>query len=251
MFLRWLPSLITMGAVLALAAYGPIAQFPDYHHFADQRALAGVPHALDVLSNAAFAIVALWGAGQVVRRRSYGYALFVVSLLLTAFGSAFYHLDPNDARLVWDRLPIALACAGLLAGVRAESRGRHDEAFETCALTLAAAASVYWWNITADLRPYLLLQALPLVLIPLWQWIYHAPRERRLAFAVAIALYVLAKLAELADHQIYALTGLVSGHTLKHALATLAAGVIVFNLNGGVLFGLYRDAASALLPDPS
>jgi hypothetical protein len=244
MVLRWLPSLITIGAVVALAAYGPIAQFPDYHHFADQRALAGVPHALDVLSNVGFAVVALWGARQVVRGRSYGYALFVVSLLLTAFGSAFYHLDPNDARLVWDRLPIALACAGLLVGVRAESRGRHDEAFETGALALAAAASVYWWNITGDLRPYLLLQALPLLLIPLWQWIYHAPRERRLAFGVAIGLYVLAKVGELGDHAIYGAIGLVSGHTVKHLLASLGAATVVFNLNGGVIFGLHRDGMS-------
>jgi hypothetical protein len=186
-----------------------------------------------------------------VRARSYGYALFIVSLLLTAFGSAFYHVEPNDARLVWDRLPIALACAGLLTGVRAESRNRHDEAFETFALALAAAASVYWWNITADLRPYLLLQALPLLLIPLWQWIYHLPRERRLAFGLAIGLYVLAKIAELGDHAIYEATGFVSGHTMKHLLASLGAAAIVFNLNGGIILGLYRDAASNLLPDPS
>jgi hypothetical protein len=250
MLLRWLPSLVTIGAAVAMVAYGPIAQFADYHNFADQRTLSGVPHAFDVLSNAGFALVALWGARHVAGK-SYGYALFVVSLLLTAFGSAFYHVDPNDARLVWDRLPIAFACAGLLVGVRAESHRRRDHAFETFALALAAAASVYWWNLTGDLRPYLFLQALPLVLIPLWQWIYKAPRERRLAFAVAIGLYVLAKIAELEDRAIYDLTGFVSGHTVKHVLASAGAAAIVFNLNGGVILSLYRDAASNLLPDPS
>lgn len=251
MFLRWVRSLITCGAALAVAANGPIAQCPDYHRFADQRTLAGVPHALDVLSNVGFAAVALAGAAHVARGRPSGYALFVVSLLLTAFGSAFYHLDPNDARLVWDRLPIALACAGLLLGVRAESRGRRENPLATFALALVAAASVYWWNLTGDLRPYLLLQALPLVLIPMWQWIHQAPRERRVAFGIAIGLYVLAKAAELGDHAIYETAGLVSGHTLKHLLASLGAAVIVFNLNGGVIFGLYRDAAANLLPDPS
>jgi hypothetical protein len=242
MFLRWLPSLVTIGAALALALYGPIAQFADYHAFADQRTLFGVPHAFDVLSNVGFAIVALWGMRHVFTGRSYGYALFVVSLLLTAAGSAFYHLDPNDIRLVWDRLPIALACAGLLAAVRAESRGGRNDAAATFAIAAAAFGSVYWWDISGDLRPYLLLQALPLVLIPLWQWIDHAARERRIAFAAAIALYVLAKVAELNDQAIFAALGVVSGHTLKHVLATLASAVVVYELNGRVIFGLYRDA---------
>jgi hypothetical protein len=205
-----------------------------------------VPHAFDVFSNVGFAIVALWGWRVVRHGRSCGYALFVASLLLTAIGSSFYHLEPHDTRLVWDRLPIALACAGLLGAVRAESRGRWNDAVATVALAVAAFGSVYWWDISGDLRPYLLLQALPLVLIPLWQWIYHAPRERRIAFAAAIALYVLAKVAELNDHAIYALSGLVSGHTLKHLLATLASAVVVFELNGRVIFALYCDAISLL-----
>ena len=115
---------------------------------------------------------------------------------------------------------------------------------ETLVLALAAVASVYWWDISGDLRPYLLLQALPLVLIPLWQWIYGAARERRMAFAAAIALYVLAKVAELNDHAIYAITGTVSGHTMKHLLATLASAVVVYELNGRMIFGLWRDGMS-------
>jgi hypothetical protein len=242
MFLRWLPTLITIGAALAMAVDGPIAQFANYHDFADQRTVLAVPHAFDVLSNAGFAIVALWGWRVVLRGRSYGYALFVASLLLTAIGSSFYHLEPNDTRLVWDRLPIALACAGLLGAVRAESRGHQNDAAETIALAAAAAASVYWWDISGDLRPYLLLQALPLVLIPLWQWIYRAPRERRIAFAAAIGLYVLAKVAELNDGAIFAALGVVSGHTVKHVLATLASAIVVYELNGRVIFALWRDA---------
>ncbi len=242
MFLRWLPSIVTVGAALALAAYGPIAQFANYHDFADQRTVLGVPHAFDVLSNVGFAIVALWGMRNGLSRRSYGYALFVVSLLLTAAGSAFYHLEPNDMRLVWDRLPIALACAGLLAAVRAESRGRRNDAVETVALAVAAVGSVYWWDISGDLRPYLLLQALPLVLTPLWQWIYCAQRERRIAFAAAIALYVLAKVAELNYEAIFAALSVVSGHTVKHVLSTLASAIVVYELNGRVIFALWRDA---------
>jgi len=56
-------------AVLGLVAlFGPALEQPaDYHAFADQRTLAGIPHALDVLSNLAFAS---WGwAGLRLMRR--------------------------------------------------------------------------------------------------------------------------------------------------------------------------------------
>ena len=78
--------------------------------------------------------------------------------------------------------------------------------------------------------PLLLLQGLPLVLIPVWQWAHGAPRADRLAFAGAVLLYVLAKFAELADHQIAAITGGLTGHTAKHLLATVAAALIVARL---------------------
>ena len=50
---------IVAAAALAMAAYGPIAAPPGYHDFADQSVAWGIPHAGDVLSNAAFAVVAL------------------------------------------------------------------------------------------------------------------------------------------------------------------------------------------------
>lgn len=37
-----------------------------------------------------------------------GWAAFFVGITATSFGSAYYHLNPNDARLVWDRLPVCL-----------------------------------------------------------------------------------------------------------------------------------------------
>lgn len=238
---RWLvhlPLVVTASAGALLLAHGPIAQLAHYHEFADQSALAGVPHAADVLSNIGFAAVAAWGMLRWRPMHSagrHGYWLFLAGLLLTALGSGFYHLAPDNARLVWDRLPIALACAGLLAGVRAECLAKPDSRTDACLLGIAAVLSVAWWYLTeqrgaGDLRPYLLLQCLPLVLIPLWQWIYGAPRPDRIAFGCALALYIAAKFAELADHQLLAALGVVSGHSLKHLLAAAAAAVIVGRL---------------------
>jgi hypothetical protein len=242
--LHSLPTLITVGAALLLLLHGPIPQLPDYHAFADRTLRFGLPHAADVLSNIGFALVGLWGFARLrplrheaaLRAGWHGYRLFLLGLVLTAIGSAFYHLAPDNARLVWDRLPIALACAGLLAAVRSELRPGSDGSRDAALLALLAVLSVAWWHFTelrgeGDLRPYILLQALPIVLIPLWQGIHGAPRGDRLWFGSALLIYVLAKATELLDHQIAAQLGWISGHTLKHLLATAAAAAIVLRLS--------------------
>jgi len=250
---RLLPTLLTCCAALALLLYGPIVQPLHYHEFADTRALLGLPNAADVLSNAGFAVVGAWGLVALWPARHHpalaagwpGYVLFLIALILTAAGSSYYHLAPDDARLAVDRLPIALACAGLLAAVRAETRADASAARWTVFLAAGAVASVGWWIFTnklgqGDLRPYLLLQALPLLLIPLWQAAYHAPKDDRIAFATAIALYVLAKAAELSDHALFRALGSMSGHTLKHLAACVAAAVLVMQLRRRVR----RDSGS-------
>jgi predicted membrane channel-forming protein YqfA (hemolysin III family) len=238
-----LPLVLTVLAVIALLLYGPIAQLAHYHEFADQRSALGLPNLADVLSNAGFALIGLFGLLRLwpMRRQPAisagwaGYCLFLVSLFLTAIGSSFYHLAPDNARLLWDRLPIALACAGLLVGVRAETQTASGQYCYALLLVIAAVGSVVWWYFTelqgaGDLRPYLLLQGLPLVLIPLWHAIHRAPAADRRSFGMAIFLYVLAKAAELHDHELLETLGWISGHTLKHLLATAAAAVLVNRL---------------------
>lgn len=239
---RNLPLIITLVLSGAALWHGPISQLPNYHDFADHTMHFGIAHFADVLSNIGFALIALWGWFRLSPASHHaglkdgwaGYRLFLIGLFLTAFGSSYYHLDPDNARLVWDRLPIALACGGLLAGVRGDALKARSDGLAAL-LAGAAIASVAWWYFTeragvGDLRPYLLLQALPIVLIPLWQWIHDIQRVERWAFAGALLLYVTAKFAELYDHEIAAIFGVITGHTLKHFLATAAAAVIVGSL---------------------
>jgi hypothetical protein len=253
-YLKVLPLLTASIIGLAFLLHGPIMQLEGYHHFADQSTLLGIPRGADVLSNLVFALVGVLGwiclypvRNHVAIKRGWaGYQLFLIGLTLTAVGSGYYHLAPDNARLVWDRLPIALACAGLLAAVRGETVPGANQLLDTVLLALAACASVAWWYFSdlhghGDLRPYLLLQVLPLVLIPLWQALHGAPRRDRAWFGLGLLLYVIAKIAELHDHQILTATAWVSGHTLKHALAGAAAGVIVVRLAARV-----RDDAGGL-----
>ncbi len=241
----YLPVLFTLLCGLAMLVHGPIGQAANYHAFADHTDFLTIPYANDVLSNLGFALVGCWGILSLWPQRQHpallpgriGYAIFLIGLILTALGSAYYHLAPDNDRLLWDRLPIALACAGLLAGAWAETALPNRYALAaTSALVIYAIASVLWWYVSelngvSDLRPYLLLQILPIVLIPLWQAIYPSSLRDRLWFGAAFLLYVLAKLAELNDHEFLAMShGLLSGHTLKHLLATAAAAALVHRL---------------------
>jgi hypothetical protein len=251
-WVTYIPFCITIVASALMALHGPIVQLPHYHEFADQSMFLGVPHTADVLSNAGFAVVGVWGWFRLRPMRGHpaiqagwpGYQLFLAGLVLTAVGSSFYHLAPDNARLLWDRLPIALACAGLLAAVRTESRCLANGKSTAAWLALFAVGSVAWWYFTdqrgqGDLRPYLLLQALPLVLIPVWQSIYRADRADRIWFGLALLLYVFAKAAEIRDHELLTALGWVSGHTLKHLLATAAAALLA----GRLAYRVHEPAA--------
>ncbi len=239
---RYLPLFCVLLCLVILLSVGPIPQYANYHAFADTSMSWGIPHSMDVLSNLPFAIAGLWGLiawvrifvkSQVkIRSADFAYLMFMLSILATSIGSAFYHLAPDDGRLFWDRLPIAFACASLLAAVRAEflkSRADFPAIFELIALLVLAVASVVWWQQTGDLRLYLGLQAMSILLIPIWQWVYQAPWHSRWIFAIAIAAYVLAKLTETYDAAILAQTAGISGHTLKHLLASGAAALIIGN----------------------
>lgn len=241
------PTILTFTAIIGLLLWGPILQPAHYHELADGVTWLGLPNAANVLSNIGFALVGLWGLWRLalaphdpaITAGWPGHILFLSGLVLVAAGSSFYHLAPDDHRILWDRLPIALASAGLLAGTRTETRG-GDGVLWAAALGVAAIASVVWSAgpiSGGDLRPYLLLQGLALILLPLWQAIHGSPRRDRLAVAAAIGFYGLARLAEVYDHQLFVLFGSIpglSGHTLKHVFATAAVGALTWRLDARV-----------------
>jgi hypothetical protein len=222
---------VAVAAVAGVFLVPPIRQDLAYHALADQRRLIGVPHALNVLSNAGFVIAGAWAFVRVSRagvdrwERGAGF-IFALGLVLTGLGSAWYHLAPGNATLVWDRLPLSTLFPVVFAvaiGDRVSvAAGRRLLA----PLVLGAIASVLWWQQTDDLRAYALAQFLPMVLIPLM--LVLLPGHRPVTpLVTGVALYAAAKLAELGDHAVFALGGLVSGHTLKHLMSAVAAAFIV------------------------
>lgn len=230
-----------IGGLAALAAAGawlvpPIPQDPAYHHLADSRAWRGIPNALNVLSNVGFLVVGalglafVTGAGARVFREPaerWPYAVFFGGLLLTGFGSAYYHWEPGNVRLAWDRLPLAITLMGLLVATISDRIGVKAGSWLLAPLVATAVGSVIYWYWTeqqgaGDLRLYALVQVYPIVAVPLMLW-WLAPRYTRGGdLLAAAATYAAAKVPELLDGWILSVTRVVSGHTLKHLLAALA-----------------------------
>jgi len=228
-------------AVLAAAAFllvPPIPQDPAYHRLADSRPWLGIPNVLNVLSNVGFLLVGglglafvAGGGGGVHAFREAGerwpYAVFFGGLLLTGFGSAYYHWEPGNARLAWDRLPLAITLTGLLAATIAERIGVKAGLWLLGPLVVIAAGSVIYWHWTeqrgaGDLRLYALVQFYPVVAVPLMLWWLPPRYTRGGELLAAAATYAAAKAPELLDAWILSAARVVSGHTLKHLLAALA-----------------------------
>jgi hypothetical protein len=227
-------------AALAVAAAGFVFRLPqpaDYHDFADQRTIFGVPHFTNVVTNAAFAVVGVIALAGLSRRRrgaepglfwppeTFLFRIFYASSIGVAAGSALYHWSPSNLTLFWDRLPMAVCVAALAAGLLA---GRLGAAAGTRAFRVLGpaipATLVYWlWSEThgsGNIWPYLCWMYGTLMVTALVLLLYE-PRYTESAHEwAALFLFAGAMLFDtLLDGWLYALGGFMGGHALKHLLA--------------------------------
>ena len=101
---------VSLGGLLVLP---PLTQDQSYHQFADQRTIFGIPNFWNVVSNLPFLAVGVAGLRRF--RNDPATVVFFLGVLLTGVGSSYYHWDPNDDTLFWDRLPMTLSFAAILA----------------------------------------------------------------------------------------------------------------------------------------
>lgn len=223
-----------LGALLVLSCVaGPALKNLTTEWYADSRPLLGVPNFLNVVSNLPFLLVGIAGLVLCVRTPRTAPALaswrvFYAGLLLTCFGSGFYHLAPSDATIVWDRLGMVVAFVGLAAALIAESARVAISASVLAIALLVGALSVLWWSASGDLRLYAWVQLAPLACAATALTLRWLPPRLARVLGASLALYVLAKLAETFDARLYELTlQALSGHTLKHLLAAASAAVLL------------------------
>lgn len=231
---------VIAAAIFAAAFSPPIAQPLDYHHFADTRPVLGIPNGWNVLSNLPFLLVGLAGMAKLLQGRTEttfrerpSYFIFFLGVALTCFGSGYYHWHPDNETLVWDRLPMAIGFMSLACAVVSERIHERLGQRLLAPLIVIGLASVAWWRWTehqghGDLRWYLLVQFLPLILVPAIMALYPPRYDRNLYLLYAVGFYLLAKLLELGDMEVFSATGgLMSGHSLKHLAAAVAVAWIL------------------------
>ena len=232
-------ALIGILGVLTILAWwmaGPIPQDPLYHGFADQRFLFDIPHALDVLSNLPFCIFGIFGIyvtlarSQQLHNLTNLYLTFFIAIFFTGLGSAYYHFNPDNSTLVWDRLPMSVGFMSIFTAIIAErihlKLGQHLFPW----LVAAGICSVFYWQWQDDSRPYLLVQFGTLLALPVILLLYR--RSDSGFLWLAIFFYVIAKVFEVFDSQFYTFTSeWISGHTFKHLAASITPLMIVMKLH--------------------
>ncbi len=238
------PEIVLLGVctlLLLIALLGPsVSQPANYHQFADQHRWFGIPFAMDVLTNLPFAV---WGVIGLLRLRDLprhrldasqraSATLFFAGLVLTAICSGWYHWEPRDASLAVDRLGMVVAFAGLL-GLAAAGR-----ISARCGNTLALAVlvlgpiSVATWALTANALPWAVLQFGGMAVVLYLARLPRLARALPVQWGGVILIYAAAKLLEQGDHQLYQLLGdTISGHSLKHLVASLAAWPVLSALS--------------------
>ena len=216
---------------IAFPLVPPIPQSLQYHNFADHRTILGVPNFWNVVSNLPFAICGIIGLAFLstaqgkqsceFRSERWAYVFFFAALIPTFVGSSYYHLNPNNSTLVWDRLPMSIGFMAILAAVIAE---RVDTKIGTrllIPLVVLGIASVLFWHWTetggaGDLRFYAVVQFFPMLAIPFMVLFFSSRYSRGKYLLILAGFYAAAKVFEFYDQAIFSASHVLSGHTLKH-----------------------------------
>jgi hypothetical protein len=238
--------LIALLAGIIVAVFHFSAAIPQdlaYHEFSDNRRLFGIDNFWNVVSNLPFLVVGMSGLWFIRRHAETvcvagvetAYSVFFAGILLTAFGSAYYHLAPSNVSLVWDRLPMTIGFGALLTIIAAEFVFGRAARRLLLPLLIVGFASVEYWAWTeargvGDLRPYAIVQFLPMLLIPVILLSRRPSLGETRYYWWVLFWYLLAKLFEYFDHNIFRLGHWLSGHSLKHLAAAMVPGVLLYSL---------------------
>jgi len=258
-------ALLLATLVLLLAALlGPAvpAHALAFGAFADLRGWHGIPNAMDVLSNLPFAALGLWGLWRLRRFDAAWHAtapaaeppgstldcawLFFAGLLVTAAGSAFYHLQPDTLRLAADRAGMAVAFAGLVGLAVCERVSQRAGWAMAWVMLIGGLLAAACGSEADNLLPWGIVQFGGMALVLVLALTPRVPGALGLRLGAVIALYGAAKLFELGDHWLYEASGhFVSGHTLKHGVAALAAMPVLAALGAVGRQGLRHNPGAA------
>lgn len=219
-----------------------IPQDPGYHDFSDQRQILGIVHFWNVVSNVPLVMISVSAVIQLLQggRLQYPqtmfscYLIFFIAIGAVGIGSAYYHLQPANDRLFWDRLPMTVGFMAFMSIIIGEFIAEKLALRLMLPLILMGAASVIYWYFTeqtgqGDLRAYGLIQFLPMLIIPMILCLFPASYSHKRYLWMMLAAYLLAKLFEHWDGEVFSLIGL-GGHAIKHVCAGLAVYLFLLGM---------------------
>ncbi len=229
--------LISVTCTVALYLLGPVKQDPAYHAFADQNTYLSIPNFWNIVSNIPFVIIGIWGILYVFSKTLKDvedqplmvFFVFFSGVFLTGIGSAYYHYNPCNETLFWDRLPMTISFTAFFSIVICEFISVKAGLRLFVPFFTLGIFSLIYWKITesygvGDLRFYILIQFLPIILTVAILLFYH--NNSKSCFVQIVLLYALAKFFEINDHRIFSTNHLISGHSIKHLFS--AGATLVF-----------------------
>ncbi|XP_077211560.1 uncharacterized protein LOC143846854 [Tasmannia lanceolata] len=208
-----------------------IPHSPTHHLFADMRNFFGVPNTLNVISNFPFLIIGVLGLvlclhgdylGISLRGEIWGWVFFYAGITSWAFGSAYYHLKPDDVRVLWDRLPMMIAVTSLFSSFVIERVNERIGVTCLFSLLLFVLVSIAYERTFDDLRLSMMFHFIPCIAIPAMAFLFPPKYTHSRFWFWAAGFYLLAKFEAFADKKIYSVNRyIISGHSLEHLCSTM------------------------------
>ncbi len=101
-------------------------------------------------------------------------------------------------------------------------------------LLIVGIASVFYWEHTeikgaGDLRLYALVQFLPMLIIPVILLLFRPRFTLVSGYWWLLLAYLLAKVFEHFDAQIFSALSFISGHSIKHIAAAIGVYLLLFS----------------------
>ena len=230
--------LMIIGLFFVAMLSNQLLQDPAYHEFVDTRAWLGLPNALNTLTNGAFAVVGFLVLYWLVNNQLVFVSLamrvavwlFSIGAIAIAAASAYYHLWPDNATLAVDRFAMSVTFAAVLAMLVAD-RVSSRASWPTLAVALVLGPMSVWiYAVQHNLTPYYVVQFGGILLMLVMLLVRATPTPGP-NFTALLWCYLLAKVAEALDHEVFAVThGLISGHSLKHLFAALGMLMLIWPL---------------------
>ncbi|CAJ1973535.1 unnamed protein product [Sphenostylis stenocarpa] len=232
---RWTTSRVrgaTLLCCMFLFFFTPaIPRSPKHHQFVDMRNLLGVPNTLNVITNFPFLVVGVLGLVLAIeggffnissRGEVWTWALFYAGIAGVAFGSAYYHLKPDDHRVLWDTLPMMVAFSSLFSCLVVERFGQRTGLCCVFALIVAAFLCVVYERIYNDIRFCVTFQLILPLAIPVIAVMYRSKYTHSRYWFLSTGIYLLAKFEGITDKKIYHVNNyIISGHSLEHLCLAL------------------------------